>query len=428
MGWLCRDCFAAGADDSAPPGCPVCGAARMVGHAELHDLTIAHLDCDAFYAAVEKRDDPGLRDKPVLVGGGGARGVIMAACYVARRFGCRSAMPMFQARKLCSDAVVIRPDMAKYSRVGRAVRELMLEVTPLVEPISIDEAFLDLSGTEKLHKGSAARTLAGLARRIEADIGITVTIGLSHNKFLAKIASDLDKPRGFAVIGRAETLDFLDRQPVAKLWGVGRALQQRLQRDGFDRIGDLRACSEDFLTNRYGAIGGRLYRFSRGEDSRRVDPESGRKSISAETTFSENLAAPDDLKRRLWPLCEKVAARAKAAGLAGGVVTVKLKTSDFRIRTRNRTLPNPTQLAETIWHYGCDMLEREATGTPFRLIGIGLGHLGPGIEADPLDLADPDGPRRKAVEQTMDTVRARFGTDAIGKGRSFSGTSRPRRG
>jgi DNA polymerase-4 len=428
MGWLCRDCLSTGADNAAAPACPDCGSARLNRHAELHDLTIAHMDCDAFYATVEKRDDPSLRDKPVLVGGGGGRGVIMAACYVARRFGCRSAMPMFQARKLCPHAIVIRPDMAKYQQVGQAVRALMLETTPLVEPISIDEAFLDLSGTEKLHKGSAARTLAGLAKRIEKEIGITVTIGLSHNKFLAKIASDLDKPRGFTAIGRGETLDFLDHQPVSKLWGVGRALQQKLQRDSFNRIGDLRACSEDFLVRRYGSIGGRLYRFSHGEDPRRVDPHSGRKSISAETTFSENLAALDDLKTRLWPLCEKVAARAKAADLAGGVVTIKLKTGDFRIRSRNRTLPNPTQLAETIWQHSCSLLEREATGTPFRLIGVGLSHLGPGAAADPPDLADPDGARRKAVEQSMDSVRARFGTGAIGKGRTFSATSRPRRG
>jgi DNA polymerase-4 len=430
MGWLCRDCLenTTGSIGDEQPVCRSCGSRRTISHAELHDLTIAHIDCDAFYATVEKRDDPSLRDKPVLVGGRSGRGVIMAACYVARRFGCRSAMPMFQARKLCPDAVVIRPDMAKYQQVGRAVRALMLETTPLVEPISIDEAFLDLSGTEKLHKGSAARTLAGLAKRIESDIGITVTVGLSHNKFLAKIASDLDKPRGFAVIGRGETLDFLDHQPVSTIWGVGRALQQRLQRDNFTRIGDLRACSEDFLVKRYGSIGRRLYRFSRGEDSRRVDPRSARKSISAETTFSENLAALDELKNRLWPLCEKVAARAKAAELAGGVVTIKLKTADFRIRTRNRTLPNPTQLAETIWQYGCNLLEREATGTMFRLIGVGLSHLGPGEGADPPDLADPDGVRRKAVEQTMDSVRARFGAGAIGKGRTFSGTSRPPRG
>ena len=430
MQWLCRTCLSTGDQDDhrRPDSCPDCQSSRLIAHAELHDLTIAHMDCDAFYATVEKRDDPSLTDKPVLVGGGGGRGVIMAACYVARRFGCRSAMPMFQARKLCPDAIVIRPDMAKYQQVGRAVRALMLETTPLVEPISIDEAFLDLSGTERLHKGSAARTLARLATRIENDIGITVTVGLSHNKFLAKIASDLDKPRGFAVIGRRETLDFLDHQPVSTLWGVGQALQKKLERDSFNLIGDLRGCSEDFLVKRYGSIGQRLYRFSRGDDSRRVDPQSARKSISAETTFAENLATLDDLKNRLWPLCEKVAARAKAADLAGGVVTIKLKTGNFRILTRNRTLPDPTQLAETIWQYGCNLLEREATGISFRLIGIGLSNLGPGAAADPPDLADPDGGRRKAVEQTMDNVRARFGAGAIGKGRTFSGTSRPKRG
>jgi DNA polymerase-4 len=332
---------------------------------------------------------------------------------------------MFKARKLCPDAVVIRPDMAKYAAAGRDVRALMRDTTPLVEPISIDEAFLDLSGTEKLHKGSPARTLAALAKRIETEIGITVTVGLSHNKFLAKIASDLDKPRGFAVIGEGETLDFLAAQPVSRLWGVGRALQNRLTRDGFTEIGHLRDCSEDFLVKKYGSIGRRLSRFSRGEDSRQVDPQSNRKSISAETTFSENLASPQALLNRLWPLCEKVADRAKASDLAGGVVTLKLKTGDFRIRTRSRTLPNPTQLSEVIWRYASDLLAREATGTPFRLIGVGLSSLGPGTGADPLDLADPDAGRRKLVEQTMDHVRARFGTEAIRKGRTFGATSRP---
>lgn len=430
MGWLCRDCLSTGAKNSlgdAPPTCPACNSTRLISHDELHDLTTAHIDCDAFYATVEKRDDPSLKDRPVLVGGRSSRGVIMAACYVARRYGCRSAMPMFKARKLCPDAVVVRPNMAKYAEVGRAVRELMLSTTPLVEPISIDEAFLDLSGTEKLHKGSAARTLAGLASRIEREVGITVTVGLSHNKFLAKIASDLDKPRGFSVIGQGETLEFLATQPVSKLWGVGRALQNRLTRDGFTEIGDLRGCSEDFLVKKYGSIGRRLSRFSRGEDSRRVDPQSNRKSISSETTFFENLADPQALKDRLWPLCEKVAYRAKTSDLSGGVVTVKLKTGDFRIRTRSRTLPNPTQLAEVIWRYASDLLEREATGTPFRLIGVGLSSLGPGIEADPPDLADPDAGRRKVVEQTMDSVRARFGAEAIRKGRTLSRTSRPQR-
>ncbi|MEE8334185.1 MAG: DNA polymerase IV [Alphaproteobacteria bacterium] len=420
MGFLCRDCLTPEPGTSA---CQACGSTRVISHDELHKLAIGHIDCDAFYATVEKRDDPALRDRPVLVGGGGGRGVVMAACYVARRFGCHSAMPMFKARELCPDAVVIRPDMEKYQRVGREVRVLMSQATPLVEPLSVDEAFLDLSGTEKLHGGSPARTLARLVGRIEDEIGITATIGLSHNKFLAKIASDLDKPRGFAVIGRAETLDFLDRQPVDTIWGVGAVLRRKLRADGFREIGALRARSEAELTRRYGAIGQRLYHFSRGEDDRKVDPSSAPKSMSAETTFAHDLVRRADLETRLWPLCEKVAARVKAADLAGNVITLKLKTGDFRIRTRSRTLPHPTQLAEIIWRNAADLLAREATGTAFRLIGVGLSNFTSAVEADPPDLADPDGARTKAVEHAIDHLRARFGDGAIARGRGFESSS-----
>jgi DNA polymerase-4 len=419
MGFLCRDCL-----NTVPPetgtNCPDCGSTRVVVHSELHELGIAHLDCDAFYATVEKRDNPSLKDRPVLVGGAGGRGVVTAACYIARRYGCRSAMPMFKARELCPQAVVIPPDMAKYARVGREVRALMQETTPLVEPISVDEAFLDLTGTEKLHKGSPARTLAALVRRINDAIGIDASIGLSHNKFLAKIASDAGKPRGFFVVGRAETMDFLADRPVSALWGAGAALCRRLEKDGFRRIGDLRAASEDFLVERYGSIGHRLHRFARGEDSRRVDPTSNRKSVSAETTFSRDLTDPEDLRARLWPLCEKVAKRAKADGIAGAVVTLKLKGADFRIRTRRRTLPHPTQLAERLWRAGEALLTLEADGTRFRLIGIGLSELRPAAEADPPDLAEPDGERIKAVEHAMDTLRARFGDTAISRGRRLA--------
>jgi len=424
MGFLCRDCL--NTEPAARAGaCPACASARVVVHDELHGLPIAHIDCDAFYATVEKRDNPSLKDRPVLVGGAGGRGVVMAACYVARRFGCRSAMPMFKARELCPDAVVIRPDMAKYQRVGREVRTLMQEATPLVEPLSVDEAFLDLSGTEKLHRGSPARTLARLAARIESEIGVTVTVGLSHNKFLAKIASDLDKPRGFSVIGKAETLDFLDRLPVETIWGVGAVLRRRLQADGFREIGALRRVSEAELIRRYGSIGRRLSRFSRGEDDRRVDPAGGRKSMSAETTFARDLVRRADLEARLWPLCEKVAARAKAAALAGGVVTLKLKTADFRIRTRSRTLPDPTQLAEVIWRNADEMLAREATGTAFRLIGVGLSEFAGADAADPPNLADPNAGRTKVVEHTIDDLRARFGDGAIARGRGLAQAGSP---
>jgi DNA polymerase IV len=427
MGFLCRDCLNTRAPETGAT-CPACGSARTLAHGELHALAIAHLDCDAFYAAVEKRDDPSLRSKPVLVGGRGGRGVVMAACYVARRYGCRSAMPMFKALRLCPGAVVVRPDMEKYARVGREVRALMQEATPLVEPVSVDEAFLDLAGTEQLHGGSPARTLSGLVKRIEDRIGVTASIGLSHNKFLAKIASALDKPRGFAVVGWAETASFLAHRPVGAIWGVGPRLRARLERDGFREIGDLRACSEAFLTHRYGAIGRRLWHFARGEDSRKVDPVSDRKSVSAETTFAEDLSSPEELGARLWPLCEKVAARARADGIAGATVTLKLKTADFHIRTRRRTLPHPTQLARRLWRAGEALLTLEADGSRFRLIGIGLSGLGPATEADPPDLAEPDSERLKAVERAMDTLRARFGSDAIGLGRGLdAGPRRPTR-
>ena len=418
MAFLCRDCLA-----SEPgPGrnsCSFCGGGRTIVHGELDRLTIAHLDCDAFYAAIEKRDDPALANRPVIVGGG-RRGVVMTACYLARRDGIHSAMPMFRALALCPDAVVIHPNMAKYGAVGRQVKAMMRDVTPLVESVSVDEAFLDLTGTEALHRGSAARTLAGLARRIEDEIGISVSIGLSHNKFLAKLASDLDKPRGFSVIGRAETLNFLTNRPVGDLWGVGKVLKTRLEADGVFRIGDLRRSSEDQLKGRYGAIGSQLYRFAWGEDHRPVLAGSGAKSLSAETTFADDIADLQALKAKLWRLSEKVSARIKNAEIAGSVVTLKLKTSDFRLRTRRVSLSDPTQLAEVIYRAGVRLLEQETGATRFRLIGIGVSDLAPASAADPPDLADPAALQRKTVEHTMDRIRDRFGAAAIAKGRQMA--------
>ena len=415
---LCRECGTAVAATAAR--CAACGSPRVVRHAELDALSIAHLDCDAFYATVEKRDDPSLADQPVIVGGG-RRGVVAACCYVARTYGIHSAQPMFKALKLCPHAAVIRPNMAKYAAVGRAVRELLLETTPLVEPISIDEAFLDLSGTERLHHGSPARTLALLARRIERDIGITVSIGLSYNKFLAKVASDLDKPRGFAVIGRAEAMAFLAPRPATLIWGVGKALMKTLERDGITRIETLQTMDEKTLVMRYGAIGHRLFNFARGQDGRHVEPGGVAKSVSAETTFDEDLSDAAALKGRLWPLCEKVAARLKDKDIAGRVVTLKLKTADFRIRARSATLPAPTQLAEVLYRIGADLLEAEATGAAFRLIGIGASGLEADSDADPVDLLDPKGAHQARVERAIDAVRARLGADAIGKGRGLMG-------
>ena len=355
---LCRDCLT-----PAPEGtrCQACGSPRIVRHVELNTLSIAHLDCDAFYASVEKRDNPELRDKPVIVGGG-RRGVVSAACYLARTAGVHSAMPMFKALKACPDAVVVRPDMEKYVRVGRQVREMMLALTPLVEPISIDEAFLDLSGTEKLHGKTPAASLAGLARRVEKEIGITASIGLAPNKFLAKVASDLNKPRGFSVIGRAEAATFLATRPVGLIWGVGKAMQAKLAGDGIRLIGDLQRMEASDLGRRYGSMGLRLFSLSRGEDSRRVDPHGERKSVSSETTFNDDISDTGELARHLWRLSEKVSARLKVSHIAGRTITLKLKGTDFRSITRAESLADATRLADRIYRTGRMLLAGAATG------------------------------------------------------------------
>ena len=388
----------------------------MLRHDELESLTIAHVDCDAFYAAVEKRDNPDLADHPVIVGGG-ERGVVTTCCYIARRFGVHSAMPMFQALKACPDAIVIRPDMAKYRRIGRDIRALMTRVTPQVEPVSVDEAFLDMSGTERLHGGSAARTLVEFARGVEQQIGITVSIGLSYNKYLAKIGSGLNKPKGFTVIGRAEAVGFLADKPVSLLWGVGPVMQKRLASDGIRLIGQLHEISEEDLSRRYGSLGHRLARFARGEDSRRVEKGGGRKSLSAETTFAQNISDPADLNHRLWMLSEKVSAALKTEAIGGRTITLKLKTANFQLRNRSVTLPDPTMLADRIYRTAAVLLAREADGASFRLIGVGVSGLTPADMADPPDLVDMASEQRKDVERVMDQLRDKFGRDAIAKGR-----------
>ena len=381
-------------------------------------MSIAHIDCDAFYASIEKRDDPSLKDLPVIVGGG-HRGVVSAACYVARMYGVRSAMPMFKALKACPDAVVIRPNMAKYSAVGGEVRAIMKDYTPLVQPLSIDEAFLDLSGTETLHKGSPARTLALILKRIEDEIGVTGSVGLSYNKFLAKVGSDLDKPRGFSVIGRAEATSFLSSKPVKIIWGVGKALESKLRRDGITMVGHLQKVEEDKLVARYGSIGHRLYDFSRGNDDRSVAPSSAPKSISSETTFAEDIYNLETLCKRMWPLCESVAGRMKKRSLAGRSVTLKLKRADFQLLTRSRTLSSPTELAEIIYRTAVSLLEKEANGPAFRLIGVGVADIVDADEADPPDLLHQETPKERQVEEAVDAVRAKLGPDAIIKGRKM---------
>jgi DNA polymerase IV len=410
---FCRDCLTDLA--FAAKRCGDCGSPRLVRHAALASLALAHIDCDAFYATVEKRDNPDIADRPVIIGGG-KRGVVSAACYIARTYGVRSAMPMFKALDLCPHATVVPPDMAKYVRVGREVRRAMQALTPLVEPLSIDEAFLDLSGTERVHGMMPAKVLARFAREVERDIGITVSVGLSSNKFLAKIASDLDKPRGFAVLDQEGARTMLADKPVGFIFGVGPATQERLAQRGFRTIADLQRADEIELMKQFPSDGRRLWRLARGIDDRRVEADRGAKTISSETTFETDIRDFATLERLLWRLSEKVSARLKTSELAGSTITLKLKTADFRQRTRSQSIAAPTQLAAKIFAVSREMLTKEIDGTSFRLMGTGVSALRPGSQADDSDMLD----RRAAhAERAMDNLRKKFGQAAVIRGIAY---------
>ncbi|AXI43582.1 DNA polymerase IV [Sulfitobacter sp. SK011] len=416
MAALCRDCLA---EVSAVRRCPVCTSPRILSHPELFDLSIAHMDCDAFYASVEKRDNPALNGKPVIIGGG-RRGVVSTACYVARIRGVRSAMPMFQALKLCPDAVIIKPRMDAYVEASRAIRAMMEELTPAIEPLSLDEAFLDMSGTARLHGAPPAVMLAGLVRRMKDELGLTGSIGLSHNKFLAKVASDLDKPHGFSVIGAAETADFLREKPVRMIWGVGAATQTSLDKAGIRTFSDLLRWEKTDLIARFGGMGDRLWHLARGQDRRRVSSHEPVKSISKETTFNDDTSDRDILDGHIWRLSEQVADRAKAKALAGRVVTLKLKRSDFTQLTRRVSLHDPTQLADRIYRTARALFDQLDDPGPYRLIGCGISDLSSPEGADLAgDLLDPNAEKRSNAERATDAIRTRFGTKAIVKGRAL---------
>ena len=413
---LCRDCLTTFEDGTR---CPECGSPRIISHPELFELSIAHMDCDAFYASVEKRDNPELKDKAVIVGGG-TRGVVSTCCYIARIKGVRSAMPMFQARKLCPEAVIVPGRMSVYVEVSRAIRAMMLELTPVIEPLSLDEAFLDLTGTERLYGAPPVVQMARLVQRMEEELGISGSVGLSHNKFLAKIASDLDKPRGMSVIGKAETFDFLQKQKVGIIWGVGGAMRQTLERDGIRTIADITRRDRKDLSERYGSMGERLYHLARGEDRRRISGRAPVKSISKETTFNKDTSSAEILDGQLWRLTEQVADRAKARDMAGKIVTLKLKTAKFRQLTRRLTLSEPTQMADVIYETARPLLENELPNGPFRLIGVGISGLTDAADADFAgDLLDSNAPKRAAVERATDKIRAKYGRSSILKGRGL---------
>lgn len=411
---LCRTCFH---PFEGGKHCPECGRPRIIAHPELFDLTIAHIDCDAFYASIEKRDNPELASKPVMIGGE-HRGVVSTCCYIARMNGVRSAMPMYKAKKLCPDAVVLPPRMKHYQAVGHQIREMMRALTPLVEPLSIDEAFLDLSGTDRLHKAPAATLLARFAQEVENEVGITVSIGLAANKFLAKLASDMDKPRGFTVIGEADAKTILADLPITRIYGIGDKTAKTLAKDGLTQISQLQEMEEASLMRRYGETGQRLYRLSRGIDNRKVTPSQAVKSVSSERTLDRDLIDYTPLEDRLWQACESVSADLKRKRLAGITITLKLKTSMHRIITRSRTVSAPTQLAGTIFEVGQQLLKPLADGTPYRLIGIGVSHFRPLSEADQPDLIEPARTKRQSAEKAMDALRGKFGSAAIMTGRT----------
>jgi DNA polymerase IV len=416
---LCRDCLTTA--EAAAERCAACGSRRVISHPELGAHAIAHLDCDAFYAAVEKRDRPELRDRPVIVGGG-TRGVVATACYVARLYGVGSAMPMFKALKACPDAVVIRPDFAKYTAESRRIFGMVHALTPLVQTLSLDEAWLDLSGTARLNGGPPALQLARLQGRIEAETGLTVSIGLAPNRFLAKVASEMDKPRGFTVLG-SEAAGVLAPRPVTVLPGVGPVFGRTLRSDGFATVGDLAAAEPRDLAQRYGDWGLRLYALAHGRDARPVDPVHDRRGMSAETTFNQDLTTVEALEAELWPLCEKLAAKARRDGVAGRSVVLKLRRTDFRIVTRRTTPPEPVQTARGLFAEGRRLLNPEL-GPPYRLIGIGLAEIEDAGDAAPA-LFETGAARDLKTETTVDALRARFGPGAVVAGRALKGSTRP---
>ena len=413
---ICRECLST--FDSKVLYCANCESLNLISHKEIEKLDIAHVDCDAFYASIEKRDNPKLKNSAVIIGGG-KRGVVATACYLARIKGVRSAMPMYKALKLCPSATIVKPNMSKYRDASRKIQNLMNQLTPLTEPISLDEAFLDLSGTKKLHKKIPAVLLAELSKKINQEVGISVSIGLSYNKFLAKICSDLDKPKGFSLLGRGDSKKFLSSQPVEILWGVGKILKRKLNDDGIKTISQIEELGIKEVINRYGSIGSHIYSLSQGKDLRRVVPQRQIKSISHETTFENDISDKEVLEKKLWSLCEKVSKRSKEKGLGGQTITLKLKTKEFKLISRSCTIDEPTQIGELIFQHSKTLLDREDNNIKYRLIGVGISNLKDSELCDLYDLINVSKTKNAKIEYAIDDIRNKFGEDLIKKGRSI---------
>jgi DNA polymerase-4 len=386
-------------------------------------LTILHADMDAFFASVEQRDRPELRGKPVIVGGSAeGRGVVSAASYEARAFGVHSAMPVVTARRLCPGGVFLPVRMRHYAEVARQIRDIFLSFTPLVEPLSLDEAFLDVHGCEGLF-GPGPEIARQLKDRVRAETALVVSVGVAANKFLAKLVSDLGKPDGLFVLHPERVREVLDPLPVSRLWGVGAKGEKRLHELGLRTVGQLRALPEQILADHFGEVGRHLWRLANGLDGRAVTPDEEARSVSTETTFPRDIGGRAVLRAWLLDLVEQLGQRLRRAGLRGRTVQLKARSSGFRTWTRSRTLPDPTDATDDLWKAAADLFDRHVSDAwlPLRLLGVGASGL---VKAGPVQCDLFDGARQakqRSLDQAVDAIRARFGPGAI---RRAGGTGR----
>ena len=384
--------------------------------------TILHADMDAFFASVEQRDDPGLRGLPVVVGGAPPRGVVAAASYQAREFGIHSAMPMVQAIKRCPDLVVVPPNGKAYAQVSARVMEILGSFSPLVEPLSLDEAFVDISGTERLY-GPPEKLAASLKARMRQELDLVVSVGVAPNKHVAKIASDLDKPDGLVIVEPEEVSEFLRPLSVSRIFGVGPVTRQKLEAMEIHTIGQLALRSEQELSERLGVAGQQIVRLARGQDSRPVEVEREEKSISHEDTFASDIDDLEELERVVQDQADRVAARLRRHGLAARVVVLKAKAADFTLRTRRRTLPRRTSDGSMIGAAARTLLGklmRQGFG-PLRLTGVAAADMAPEDEPGQLTFDEPQRQQEKSLGQTLDQITAKFGKGSLVRGTKLRG-------
>ena len=382
---------------------------------------IIHLDMDAFYASVEQHDRPELRGKPVIVGGSRERGVVAACSYEARPFGVRSALPMNRALRLCPEAVVLPVRMARYQEVSRQVFAIFGRYTDRIEPLSVDEAFLDVTGCERLF-GTPREIAQRIRREVREELGLAISAGVAPNKFLAKLASESAKPDGLLEIAPERVDEFLLPLPVERIWGVGNKAAQQLHRQGCRTVADLRRLSVAQLTSLFGVWGERLYHLARGEDERVVEVDAPAKSYGAEETFAVDLTRSEDLHRELLAQAEKVAARLRRHGQSGRVLTLKVRYADFETLTRRLTLPEPTAHGKTLYRAACDLLQRtEAGERPVRLLGLSVGGLEDAAARQPTLFPDPDEQRQSALDTALDRLNQRFGQGQVRRGDLLEG-------